>query len=260
MGETIVRSEFDDQGPLPPGILIELNFLTGPIAGQKYKLYKRKTLIGRREGDIVINDTSISGSHALFSFENGQLLVQDQNSTNGTKLNGGQVWEAVVSNEDEVTMGETVIRVKIQQKAASASWADMGMEDAIEDQVEDSDEDTQPLMGFDEGTPLERPLPEGVKCGIQVVAGDDAGKKLLFKKRGVTIGRKDADFTLSDINVSRKHASIEILSAERVIVKDLRSKNGTYVNDKWVTVNNLKHGDVIRVGSTEIKLFLQTQG
>ncbi len=44
--------------------------------------------IGRGvECDLVINDTYLSTRHALFSFDDGDLLVEDLGSTNGTYVN-----------------------------------------------------------------------------------------------------------------------------------------------------------------------------
>jgi len=256
MGETIVRTEFDDDGPLPPGLLVELSFLTGPLQGKKEKLFKRSTSIGRKEGDIVLNDNAVSGKHALIGFDGGRIFVQDLGSTNGTMLNGGQVWEAFINSGDEITVGQTVMKVLIKQLAASASWADHGMEDAGPDASPASNEPTQEMEEWKSKDPLDNPLPHGVKIGLQVTMGLDSGLKHLVKKRGTTIGRAGADLEVHDLNVSRKHATIEVMSPDRIIVKDLRSTNGTFLNEKWITVGNLKNGDIIKIGNTQIKIFL----
>jgi hypothetical protein len=48
---------------------------------------------------ILLTEPRVSGTHATVKFENGQLLVRDENSNNGTFLNGqrlpGGVWTAV---------------------------------------------------------------------------------------------------------------------------------------------------------------------
>ena len=93
-----------------------------------------------------------------------------------------------------------------------------------------------------------------------MISGLNSGAKLLVKKRGTLIGRAGADLLLHDLDVSRKQASIGFMSAQRVILKDLRSRNGTFLNDRWISVANLANGEIIRVGNTQIKVFLQLPG
>jgi len=256
MSETIVRTEFDDDGPLPPGLLAQLSFIAGPLQGKVMKLDKRTTTLGRNKGDVILNDNAASGEHAIIGFDGGRFFVRDLNSTNGTMLNGGQVWEGFLNSGDEITAGASVMRIDIKQSASSASWADLGMEDAPPDAMETSGDVTQPLPELAGKDPLSGPLPPGVKAGMQVVAGLDSGTKHIIKKRGTLIGRVDVDLELHDLTISRRHASIEFMSKDRIVVKDLRSKNGTFLNDKWVTIGNLGNGDVIKIGNTLIKIFI----
>lgn len=63
------------------------------------------------------------------------------------------------------------------------------------------------------------------------------------------LGREGAGIrVLSSTTVSRRHARIVI--GERVVVEDLESKNGTYVNDRRVTSPTpIVDGDRLRTGS-----------
>ncbi|MFN7974298.1 MAG: FHA domain-containing protein [Acidobacteriota bacterium] len=72
----------------------------------------------------------------------------------------------------------------------------------------------------------------------------------------MTLGRRDADVVLDDPDVSRLHAVIE-RNESGVVLTDLRSTNGTYVNDAKVAVAVLNHGDVIRLGATEIRYYVR---
>jgi hypothetical protein len=40
---------------------------------------------------IVLNEPRVSGSHAVIKFEGGQVLIRDENSNNGTTLNGNRI-------------------------------------------------------------------------------------------------------------------------------------------------------------------------
>jgi pSer/pThr/pTyr-binding forkhead associated (FHA) protein len=66
----------------------------------------------------------------------------------------------------------------------------------------------------------------------------------------ITIGRSpDADVILLDERVSRIHCGIRLWDGD-FFLKDLKSRNGTFVNGQAVEVTKLEPGDTIRVGST----------
>ena len=76
-----------------------------------------------------------------------------------------------------------------------------------------------------------------------------------------TIGRSDnCTFTLEDALVSRQHA-ILVLSHNRATIKDLKSRNGTIVNDnkiqKTVTLHN---NDRIRIGNQNLLFIIEKPG
>ena len=77
------------------------------------------------------------------------------------------------------------------------------------------------------------------------------GKRVELKaaERPITIGRgAEADVTLPDKKVSRLHCGIAMEEGV-LVVRDLKSKNGTYVNGTRVEMAKLQPGDQIRVGS-----------
>lgn len=70
----------------------------------------------------------------------------------------------------------------------------------------------------------------------------------------LTIGRsQEADISVADERVSRLHCGIRYMEGD-YIVKDLGSRNGTYLNEEQVDVGKLRPGDRIRVGSTVLKI------
>ncbi len=67
--------------------------------------------------------------------------------------------------------------------------------------------------------------------------------------RPITIGRSpEADLVILDDKASRLHCGIRVWDGD-FILKDLKSKNGTYVNGQRVEMVKLELGDQIRVGS-----------
>ena len=73
----------------------------------------------------------------------------------------------------------------------------------------------------------------------------------------VVIGRShSADITISDPQMSRRHAEIRIGSSGQFELIDLDSTNLTIVNTHDVTRHILCHGDELLLGDTEIRVEL----
>ena len=99
-------------------------------------------------------------------------------------------------------------------------------------------------------------LPPGLNAIVQVIAGSDAGKVFRFNRGNVAIGRRQGEVPLTDVEVSRHHAVIEVFGREMIFLRDLGSTNGTYHNGRRVSVSRLENGDTIGVGKTVMKLEL----
>ena len=90
-----------------------------------------------------------------------------------------------------------------------------------------------------------------------VLFGEGAGKTFRLKKDGpTTVGRsKEADITLNDTSISRKHAEITTNGSDKVAIIDLNSTNGTFVNGNRVKEANLQEGDKLQLGDSLIHKF-----
>jgi pSer/pThr/pTyr-binding forkhead associated (FHA) protein len=67
---------------------------------------------------------------------------------------------------------------------------------------------------------------------------------------GSTIGREGCDITVSDPDVSRRHAKVSI-DDEQLSIEDLGSTNGTFVNGERIDQpRRLSDGDEVRIGAT----------
>ncbi len=96
---------------------------------------------------------------------------------------------------------------------------------------------------------------------LLVLKGADAGLRIPLTKDLLTIGRTaEADLVFHDEQISRRHASISCdTSNGTYLLSDLGSTNGTFLNDRPVTRDELKDGDKIFVGTTILKFVLQDE-
>jgi len=81
-----------------------------------------------------------------------------------------------------------------------------------------------------------------------------SGRTHELKVEKTTIGRvEDNTFQLVEPSVSGHHCEV-LLRGNEVVVRDLNSTNGTYINGERVTEAVLKPGQVLRLGQVEIRL------
>jgi len=75
------------------------------------------------------------------------------------------------------------------------------------------------------------------------------------------IGRdRQCQIVLDDVQVSRQHCRIDVVD-EKVMLSDLRSRNGTLFNSRRITTPVvLSTGDRIIVGRTVLQLFSEPVG
>ncbi|MDX5409252.1 MAG: FHA domain-containing protein [Thauera sp.] len=74
-------------------------------------LGKERTTIGRKpDNDIQIDNLAISGHHAIITCITNDAFLEDQNSTNGTYLNGQPVKKNVLRNNDVIELGKYKIK------------------------------------------------------------------------------------------------------------------------------------------------------
>jgi pSer/pThr/pTyr-binding forkhead associated (FHA) protein len=88
---------------------------------------------------------------------------------------------------------------------------------------------------------------------ITSVEGVEVHRTYLTKDRTL-LGRKPGnDIVLMDLAVSGEHCAFELQGLSDVVVQDLRSTNGTYVNDHMVKRHVLRDGDVLKIGRFRVE-------
>jgi len=108
----------DDAFPKSYG---SIRFVSGPLSGQEFKVNSEGDFIGRDGGSsqIVIADPRISKRHVWIGVRNGRVVIEDQNSRNGTFVNdprSARVTETSLNAGDTVILGESdVARFEYQQ-------------------------------------------------------------------------------------------------------------------------------------------------
>ncbi len=92
----------------------KLFVMAGPMEGQTLELNPGggwPLMVGREKADIKIADPAVSRRHAELSFRDGQWILQDMNSSNGTFVNGRRIDRPVhLRHEDRIRIGATILQ------------------------------------------------------------------------------------------------------------------------------------------------------
>jgi two-component system cell cycle response regulator len=97
--------------------------------------------------------------------------------------------------------------------------------------------------------------PAGKEACLVVIYGLDLGRKYNVDRPSIVVGRSSkADIQIDQESVSRNHCKL-INTGKSIMVRDLGSTNGTYINDELVDEYVLRDGDLIKIGRCIFKFL-----
>jgi ABC transport system ATP-binding/permease protein len=139
----------------------------------------------------------------------------------------------------------------------NAKYRDSGVNrinSMIEDEIDHAPELDQSAV---ESTRTKSSMPK-IRVRLTKRKGPEGMSQFVCTKAVSTIGRKNVDIKLNDLDCSRLHAQIEIVAETHAYAKDLGSTNGTFVNGKRVTMQEINTGDYIQIGTTMFEIQVET--
>lgn len=99
-----------------------------------------------------------------------------------------------------------------------------------------------------------------MQVSLKVLSGNHEGKEIPIKDEKFLIGRgDDCQLRPKSESVSRRHCAL-VQKEGRLLLVDLKSRNGTFVNEKQLSSDKakiLKSGDKIRVGQLEFEITIE---
>ncbi|MDM7923959.1 MAG: FHA domain-containing protein [Pyrinomonadaceae bacterium] len=100
--------------------------IPAPEGSRELPLDPGRTTIGRADADVRLDDEGLSRLHASVYFENGNVWIVDENSSNGTFVNGAAVTGSgtPLANGDSIEIGNrTRVQVRITERAVQPAAA-----------------------------------------------------------------------------------------------------------------------------------------
>ena len=221
--------------------------------------------IGRKGfGSIIdLDATYVSRKHAAIYIKDGQaLVVKDLESTAGTFINGSSIGteERVLHEGDRLTFGGDDFWIKVElldlpTNQQTNEPTNQRTNEPTNNEPTNNDQrtitkPTNRSAYVPRSTVLERPRGMEIRnTGDQQVQTDIA--ELMSDRSQLYIGRsRECDIMLPQLTITRRHALITKHPEGRFTVRDLGSKNGTYVNGKRIEQETvLSEKDTLSIGA-----------
>jgi len=102
-------------------------------------------------------------------------------------------------------------------------------------------------------------LPAQAQVSLRFLSGPREGAEHVFRHASLLIGREGGEsgaaIELPEGQISRMHAMVEA-RGDRFVLRDLDSKNGTFMGEMRIKEVEIHHGSEFQIGSTRFKLLV----
>ena len=206
--------------------------------------------IGRHDDNVLpLPSRGVSRTHAQIMKEGDDFFLCDMGSGNGTVLNGVKLTpheRYLLRNRDAIIIDTYELRFFAADDLVDKSYD----EEVTENDILEVKLLKKVLKAFDKETVPSFEILNGSAEGAKFHLMDDLPE--------FVIGRDpDADVPIDEQVISRAHAKI-IKRWGGIAIRDLESKNGTFVNNRKIVEEYLHDGDRIALG-TIVLMFRNPQ-
>ncbi len=221
-----------------PRIIISLD----DAVVREVKLSRERTSFGRRPyNDIVMDNLSVSGEHALFHIVGNEVFFEDLGSTNGSYVNGKAIKKQQLESGDLVEIAKYKIRFLADGAPDNQQKVILGK--------------PRPNLGAATGqtTPAAQPvaqeavLPSNVIGSIKVLSGSGAGREVQLTKAVTTMGKPG----VAVASITRRSSGYVVNHVEGAGKPKL---NGVVIGTEPVA---MKNGDEFELAGTRMQFLLK---
>jgi len=212
------------------------------LSGRVYPLGREPVTVGQAPSNTIhLADADLSEFHAqVANTSSGPRLIHI-GLRGSSAVNGEPVETRLLQDDDLVQCGPAQFRFeRITTHVAQAGRkAQMSVSATLR-----ARSPTKVLRSPDDATPLL----------LVCIRGKGEGQSWPVGPDKCTIGRSSkADIALADVAASRVHAEVS-RGPQGILLVDLGSRNGTYVNEQKVRSVGLEVGDVVAIGEALLEV------
>src|SRR3984957_1337586 len=99
---------------------VTFQIIEGIDKGRTFREMPTPITIGREEGNLLrLNDERVSRYHAKVQYDNGEIILTDLESTNGTRVNGNVIQIRRLRAGDQIGVGRSILLFGSEQEIAA---------------------------------------------------------------------------------------------------------------------------------------------
>jgi serine/threonine-protein kinase len=202
----------------------------------------------RREAAIVLHDLYVSRAHCRLEVGEDRVVVVNGANAHGTLVNGKKIERQELRPGDVLRVGNSHLRLESDEQGGEGEGTpEAGAAEAPAPEGQGEAAPPGPAAALPPGRRVRR---------LKVVEGADWGRHFRLLEAGTMIigsNARSADIVLHDLYVARVHCRLEV-DENRVVVAGDEGLHAALINGQRVLQQELRPGDVLRVGNTHLRL------
>ena len=228
--------------PLPASIRVIARRAGGASINTVFTISEHPLWIGRKGSHVELEEAELDIRHCSITARGSQLVIRDADSHTGTYLDGQQIREAVVTEGVHLLrVGSALLSIELTEEPGTAvEPITLSDSDVLDDSaVRLLEARRQKVSG---GRPI-----------LICIDGPLSGQEFEIPSSGLIVGR-EGHVRVPDEFLSRKHFEVMPDGDGAVRVRDLGSRNGTFLNTLPARNTKVQNGDEIRAGVNRFKI------
>ncbi len=216
----------------------------GNSVDQVFTVGQHPLWIGRKGCHIDLDEADLDIRHCSITLQGDQLVVRDADSHRGTFLDGQRITEAALSDGVHVLRaGAALVSVEPTDEEGTL------VQPTRLRTVEMVDESTLARKIRERAQQAEAPKRNILVC----IDGPLSGQEFEIPPTGLVVGR-EGHVRVPDEYLSRKHFEVMPDADGSIRVRDLGSRNGTFLNSLPAQNTKVHSGDEIRAGTNRFRI------
>jgi pSer/pThr/pTyr-binding forkhead associated (FHA) protein len=212
-----------------------------------FTIYEHPLWIGRKASHVELDEAELSIRHCSIFVRGHQLVVRDADSHMGTFLDGQAIEEAVLGDGVHLLrVGSAIVSVEPTEQIG------LPVEPITLDTATLTDESE-----LAEKVRAQRATQVASRMVLVCVEGPLVGQEFEIPSTGLVVGR-EGHVRVPDEFLSRRHFELVREEDGAVHVRDLGSRNGTFLNTLPARNTKVHSGDEITAGVNKFKVEQRT--
>jgi len=197
--------------------------------------------IGRKGCHVELSEAELSIRHCSISLRGDELVLRDAGSHMGTFLDGQQITEAVIGDGVHLVRAGSAL-LSIEPTEERGTIVEPILLDTTVADESDVFRRLQEQAQHDDGRPV-----------LVCVEGPLSGQEFEIPITGLVVGR-EGHVRVPDEFLSRRHFEVLPDADGSIRVRDLGSRNGTFLNTLPAKDTKVHRGDEIRAGVNRFRI------